>query len=133
MSTHDCNWSWQFKNIYVHVNNQEWLGWTSQLNLIRFDLACPKLIIVDHGGLNFFWTTHQQQLGWKGWLHLMKSNCVHSYSFSFENEWVEMQLVCFFSIQCHGKILNPSKELCLYNSFQVLSQTLSWKTWTTTF
>jgi hypothetical protein len=29
--------------------------------------------------------------------------------------------------------LNPSKELCLYNSFQVLSQTLSWKTWTTTF
>jgi hypothetical protein len=34
MSTHDCNWSQQFKNIYVHVNNQEWLGWTSQLNLI---------------------------------------------------------------------------------------------------
>lgn len=66
-------------------------------------LACPKLIIVDHGGLNFFWTTHQQQLGWKGWLHLMKSNCVHSNSFSFENEWVEMQLVCFFSIQCHEK------------------------------
>jgi hypothetical protein len=42
------------------------LGWTSQLNLIRFYLACPKLIVVDHGGLNLFWTTHQQQLGWKG-------------------------------------------------------------------
>jgi hypothetical protein len=84
------------------------LGWTSQLNLIRFYLAYPKLTVVNHGGLNLFWTTHQQQLGWKGWLHLMKSNCVHSNSFSFESELVEMQLVCFFN-SISWKNLEPFK------------------------
>lgn len=92
--------------MFMWIIKNDWAG----LNFIIFYLACPKLIIVDHGGLNLFWTTHQQQSGWKGWLHLMKSNCVHSNSFSFESEWVEMQLVYFFN-SMSWKNLEPFKGI----------------------